>query len=164
MSLSLRYRDVSGEPKIRYRGPEGRITAVSRRSSAPSIATIIGPKGADGSAKGSSVLRETSAAVGGHRAVAPGADGRVAHVSKGDILADSILGITTGAAASGQNATIAIAGELTEVSWVWTIGPVWLGDDGLLTQVLATTGAIIRVGTAISADTIIIEPRLIARL
>lgn len=96
--------------------------------------------------------------------MAPGVDGRVAHVGKSDALADAVLGVTTGATSTGQTATIAIAGELTEVSWAWTPGPVWLGDDGLLTQVLATTGAIVRIGTAISADTIIIEPRLIARL
>lgn len=49
MSLALRYRDIPGEPTIRYRGPEGRITAVSRRSSAPSIAAVIGPQGPGGS-------------------------------------------------------------------------------------------------------------------
>jgi len=50
-------------------------------------------------------------------------------------IVNTVLGITTGAAAMGANVEIQTEGEYTEPSWTWTLGqPIFLGTNGLLTQ------------------------------
>jgi len=51
-----------------------------------------------------------------------------------------VIGITVNAAASGTNVAIAPSGELTETSWNWTPGAVFVGANGVLTQAPPASG------------------------
>ena len=51
-----------------------------------------------------------------------------------------VIGITVNAAASGANVAIAPSGELTEVSWNWIPGAVFVGANGFLTQTPPASG------------------------
>ena len=77
---------------------------------------------------------------------------------------DSIAGVTTGAASEDATVTIMANGEMTEGSWSWSPGPVWLGTSGTLTQTPPSSGSVVRVGTALGATTLFVEPRLLAIL
>ncbi len=76
-----------------------------------------------------------------------------------DTLANSVvIGISTTSATSGQNITIKTSGQITDASWNWTKGAIYLGANGALTQTAPTGGSIIvHVAKAITATTLIID-------
>ena len=76
-----------------------------------------------------------------------------------DSLANSVvIGISTTSASTGQNITIKTSGQITDASWNWTKGAIYLGANGSLTQTAPTGGSIIvHVAKAITATTLIID-------
>lgn len=162
MTLVLRWRKPAPTVPTRWRGPDGRVFAAAAAPTPRPIASVIGVPGPAGD---SAIVRAAGSAVGGHRAVRVAIDGNVVHASPGDPEVEATIGVTTGAAGGGDNVTVRTGGEMTEAGWAWTPGgAIFLADDGVLTQVLPTTDAIFRIGTATAATRILIEPRLIARL
>lgn len=123
-----------------------------------------GPQGVQGipGPVGSSALQyPAGAALGGHRMAVLNDAGQAIYADK-DIPAHAgkVLGMTTGAVALGDLATIQTGGELTEPSWAWTLDtPVWLGSNGLLTQATPTTGFSLIVGFPITATKLFINLR-----
>lgn len=87
----------------------------------------------------------------GHRAVYINASGASYASADSPTLARACVGITTGAAMSGDLITITTFGAIAEPSWAWSPGPVYLGLNGLLSQALPTSGSIVEVGIAVSA-------------
>ncbi|RZO82992.1 MAG: hypothetical protein EVA65_15735 [Oceanococcus sp.] len=87
--------------------------------------------------------------LGGHRAVYLAADG-LRYASASDTAnADATLGITVGAALTGEEARYRYDGELTFPGSPFTPrDPVWLGENGQLTQAPPTGGLSIVVGIA----------------
>lgn len=53
--------------------------------------------------------------------------------------AGTCVGISVLAADLGDPVTIVVSGTLSDVSWNWTPGPIFLGADGALTQTPPTT-------------------------
>ena len=76
-----------------------------------------------------------------------------------DSLANAVvIGISTTSASTGQNITIKTSGQITDASWNWTKGAIYLGANGSLTQTAPTGGSIIvHVAKAITATTLIID-------
>jgi hypothetical protein len=76
-----------------------------------------------------------------------------------DSLANAVvIGISTTAASTGQNITIKTSGQITDASWNWTKGSIYLGANGSLTQTAPTGGSIVvHVAKAITATTLIID-------
>ncbi len=76
-----------------------------------------------------------------------------------DSLANAVvIGISTTAASTGQNITIKTSGQITDASWNWTKGAIYLGANGTLTQTAPTGGSIVvHVAKAITATTLIID-------
>lgn len=70
---------------------------------------------------------------------------------------DDVLGVTTGSQTSGGYYAVAVAGFITLATWSWSVGRVYLGVDGALTQVVPTTGCVLEVGHAVSATSMIIR-------
>ena len=75
----------------------------------------------------------------------------------GDI--NNVLGVTTVAAAEGQQVTVKQAGTVNNNSWTWVSGAIYLGDR-VLTQTPPAAGFIQIVATATSATTILINVQL----
>lgn len=104
-------------------------------------------------------------AISGHRAVRFDAAGAVWLADKDSAaLAPLTAGISEGAAILGAQVAVRMLGTLVEPSWSWSAGPVWLGDDGQLTQTPPTTGALVQVGVPVSSTVLRIDPQLIAIL
>lgn len=107
---------------------------------------------------GAFIKRLAGEDVGGHRVV---------RNSSGSVrLADAataghgagILGITTGAASSGDEATVQVYGPLTEPTWTWTPNlPVYCGASGVLTQSAPDDGFVRQVAIAETATRIFID-------
>ena len=76
-----------------------------------------------------------------------------------DSLANAVvIGISTTSASTGQNITIKTSGQITDASWNWTKGAIYLGANGALTQTAPSGGSIIvHVAKAITATTLIID-------
>lgn len=81
--------------------------------------------------------------LGGDRLVYIDSSGQAKYASN-DVLSNTniVLGITVGAASIGTNVEIQLEGEYEEPSWSWTLEqPIFLGNNGLLTQTQPTAPA-----------------------
>lgn len=136
----------------------GAITVTT--SAPPEILTEItrGPQGIPGPAGDTTLWYEAGQILSGHRVVmieddkAYYADCTVPSHGK------RVLGITTGASVIGAQSRIQASGEMSESSWAWILdAPVWLGINGLLTQVIPTVGFSLIVGFPISSTKLLIR-------
>lgn len=121
-----------------------------------------GIKGDRGEAGATGITRVASIALGGHRLVANTIDGRLAYASNDDAQsAYTLLGITLSAVAPNGAVDVQSFGLVTEPSWTLTPNlPVYLGTNGLLTQVAPTAPAALFslvVGFAMSTTSIFLN-------
>lgn len=93
----------------------------------------------------------------GHRAIALTAEGKAIYADHTLSHSAVVIGITTGAAMAGATATVQTSGKLTEPSWNWVPGIVYVGTSGGLTQTAPTVGFVMAIGTALSATEIFIQ-------
>lgn len=114
-----------------------------------------GPPGPPGAAGGAALSLIAGTALGGHRAVRSLAG--VAVYADCQALADAnlVLGITQGAANSGAPVFVQVMGLMAEPSWSWVADlPVFVGQEGVLTQTPPEAGYRLIVGAATSATQI----------
>jgi hypothetical protein len=121
----------------------------------------VGPTGAAG---GTVVTRLAAQNLSGHRVVKTVDGGLADYASNSSVGdADVVLGITGGASAVGEEVDIYVLEEMEEPSWAWSVGPIFLGQNGGLTQAVPTAlggAAFIRqVATALSPTRILIQLR-----
>lgn len=120
-----------------------------------------GPEGAPGSAN---VTHPAGAALGGHRVVALNPSGQAVYADSSTSTALRVVGITVGAAAQGDLATMQVGGEMSEPSWSWDLSKaLFLGANGQIVQDAPATGACVLLGFPITATSIFIsiEPPII---
>lgn len=121
----------------------------------------VGPPGPSG---GHTIAftRVAAADVSGHRVVTPLADGTVAYAdSSSPASLNRPMWVTAGAAASGTEVPVVAFGEMTEPSWSWTPGPVWLGADGALTQDPPTPPMFLQqIGVADTPTSLFVDPQM----
>lgn len=92
------------------------------------------------------------------RAVTTNGAGEVVYASNATLSDAVVVGITETSASTGSQVNILTAGTITDGSWNWTKGPVYLGTNGMLTQVAPTNGSIVvHLGRAITSTTILID-------
>lgn len=120
----------------------------------------IGGQGPQGPAGASTTYLYMTAGMilSGHRVVCNSDIGLVYASASTVASASSIIGITTGAVLNGALAEVQIASTLEEPSWTWTINdPIFVGDNGLLTQIPPTSGYVCIIGFAVSSTKILID-------
>lgn len=112
----------------------------------------VGPQGPQGPPGiGNSVLVTATTAIGGNRAVMGDGAGSIAYADSSNLAhRGKCIGLTMTAASAGGTVEIAVSGDVTEPTWNWSLGPVYLGTNGLLTQTVPTSGYIQVIGTAMS--------------
>jgi hypothetical protein len=120
-----------------------------------------GPPGPPGPTGVPFITLPADGAIGGHRVVRAVAGGRAGYVETTDAgQANSAIGITTNAAADGDDLYIQFAGQLTEPSWSWELGmPVFIGAAGIPTQTLPGTGFVEVIAVVVSPTSIVIQPK-----
>ena len=122
----------------------------------PGYSKRINPLAGPGfSVSGSAIELVSVNALGGHRVVRSEA-GILRYVNQSDVNdATAVIGLTLNAVSAGGKVRIHLLGTVTESSWTWIPDqPLFVGDNGLLTQTAPSLGFSMLVGTAISADTI----------
>jgi len=72
----------------------------------------------------------------------------------------SIIGMTTEAVPAGINPIILFEGPHSDISWNWNVAvdvSLFLGANGLITQTPPTSGYVLRVGFATSAQSLFLH-------
>jgi hypothetical protein len=105
------------------------------------------------------LLMPAAVPLGGHRIVKAMGDGTVGYPSSdAPIDAQLLLGMTTGATPTiGGLAEIQTGGNANELSWTWFPGPIFCGDQGVMTQAVPEGAWLRQVGVAIGPTSIIID-------
>ncbi len=119
--------------------------------------TISGPQGPPGSSK--PILTFTAAvAIGGQRIVATDINGNMVYADN-LIAYKTIAGITTGAVVAGSLVSVLTFGEITDPSFNFDMSNtnIFLSVNGLFTQVVPTSGAIVKIGHVVKPDTIFLD-------
>ena len=92
------------------------------------------------------------------RAVTTNSSGEAVYASTDTLGNAQVVGITMGAASSGAQVGVKTFGPISDASWNWTKGPVFLGTNGALTQTAPSGGAIIvQVGRALTATQLFVD-------
>lgn len=120
----------------------------------------VGPPGAGGESS-LSVISQCVAGeiISGHRAVYK--KNESVYYADKDVEESvfGLLGISAGAALIGGAVNLVFAGELTEPSWNWVYpAPIFIGNNGILTQVTPASGWLVIIAKSISPTTIWVKP------
>lgn len=95
------------------------------------------------------------------RAVTTNSAGEAVYASSASIATAQVVGITLGAASSGQQVGVKTFGPMVDANWNWTKGAVYLSTNGQLTQTAPTGGAIVvQVGRALTATQLFVDVEL----
>jgi hypothetical protein len=136
---------------------EPQVTVVVSQQGPP------GPPGPPGPAGGGGAHQMTmtaATALGGHRVVIADNTGKARYPDRTNTAhADAVVGLTITSALAGESVTVQTAGDVVEGSWSWTPGPVWIGDNGLLTQTPPTAGWLQLFGVATAPNRVVLAPR-----
>ena len=116
---------------------------------------------ADTSQTISAIAGET---INGQSAVYIAADGKAYLADKTQATCRQTVGISTGAASIGAVVTIKVGGVITEPTWTWGLGPVWLTTAGQLSQTTPTVDYLMQVGVPVGPTKLRIEPLLVAKV
>ena len=119
-----------------------------------------GDKGDPGATSGMIVQYPVAYPMSGHRIVVLNENQEAIYASNSNPLhANKVIGMTTGAVISGDIG-IQTGGPLEEPSWSWTLDiPVWLTDNGFMTQTPPVSGFSLIVGFPISPTNLFISIR-----
>ena len=92
------------------------------------------------------------------RAVTTNASGQAIYASNDTLGNAQVVGITLGAANSGEQVGVKTFGPMSDAGWNWTKGAVYLGTNGQLTQTAPSGGAIsVQVGRALTATQLFVD-------
>lgn len=101
---------------------------------------------------------EAAQSISALRAITTDGNSNAVYATNTTASGSVVIGISTTSGNTGANINIQTAGTLTDASWNWSKGLVWLGTNGTLTQTVPTSGAyIVPIAKAITATTIIID-------
>lgn len=116
-----------------------------------------------GSGTAAAEVQTATAAVtlSGHRAVTPQADGSLIYADNATLAHRARpTWVTTAAAGAGSVTTAVSHGTVSEPSWSWAPGQVYLGANGVLTQTPPTKPAalfLVVVGMAVDPTTLFVH-------
>lgn len=99
--------------------------------------------------------------LGGHRVVVV-FDGNVDYADKDNPEHPHIVsGITTGAVNIDDDVLVTISGDVEEISWTWELNkPIFLGNNGQMTQIVPSTGFLLQIGYPVSATKMIVDIKM----
>ena len=126
----------------------------------------VGPQGPPG-LPGDLIVTDHLAgeALGGHRGVIVGSDNKVYYGDQSNPAHfNRVLGISTGAAAQDDQASVRVGGVMTEPSWNWDLDKfIYLGSNGLLTQTPPGSGFLLEMGWPINPTSMMVDIKLPVR-
>lgn len=119
---------------------------------------LPGPAGPAGPAGGEASIYTAAVILGGHRVVYLTSSATLDYAdSTNPAHANLVIGITLDAAASGAPVSVQHDGLLIDPSFTFTVGMVYVGTNGMMTQTPPTSGFLQVVGIAINATTLFVN-------
>ncbi len=99
--------------------------------------------------------------IGGNRAIIV-TDNKFYYASQSNLNhVNKVIGITTQSGIINSSIIVQSSGEMIEPSWNWDIDkPVYLGNNGLLTQTIPSTGFLLEMGIPNSNISLIIRIKI----
>lgn len=92
------------------------------------------------------------------RCITTNASGEAVYATPDSLANAVVIGISTTSGSLGDTIIVKTTGELSDASWSWTKGAIYLGANGTLTQTAPSGGSIVvHVAKAITATKIIID-------
>ena len=92
------------------------------------------------------------------RCITTNANGEAIYATPDTLANAVVIGISTTSGSAGDTITVKTTGELSDASWSWTKGAIYLGANGTLTQTAPSGGSIVvHVAKAITATKILID-------
>lgn len=122
-----------------------------------------GPQGPAGPAGGATLVK-TAIAISGHTVVAFDANGELIYADCVTGLPGSTIGVTEHAYAPGDDAVVKNAFVIEHSGWSFSPGPVFVGENGQLTQTLPPNAVFEQVvGTALSSTVlhVLVQPSIL---
>lgn len=138
------------------------VVAVERARTSVITRGVPGPRGLRGEpgpAGGARLVTVGATPLSGHSAVAQDAGGLLVYADcTRPIPQGAALGLLSSAYQAGDDAVVQTDYDIEHGGWAWTLGPVFLGSSGALTQ-SPTVGAVFLqvIGWAVSAARIRID-------
>ena len=105
------------------------------------------------------VIYAAGASISGHKVVRSLFGNKVIHADKNTLSdAVNILGISTNSAIVSDPVSVVTSGKIEEVTWSWIVdSPIYLGNNGTLTQIMPTTGFLLIMGVATSPTSMLVN-------
>lgn len=111
------------------------------------------------------VVVSAGEAISGHCAVVIGADGAALLASAATLDPGASVGVSTHAAVQGADLTVLLHGPLSAPGvWAWDVGAIFIGEGGALTQLPPSAGVLVRIGTAMGVNGVLVAPAILANL
>lgn len=140
-------REVQRPVQVSSPGPAG----------PPGAAGEQGPAGPAGQTEGSTFNLTAGETIHGRRVVLA-ANGQIHHPDIHNVAhATQVVGVALQAGNAGTVLGVRTAGTMTDSGWAWAPGPIYCGEQGVLTQDPGATGWLLAVGRALDATTIDID-------
>lgn len=135
-------------------------TVVEESDSPVTVVTEAGqgPPGPPGPSGVAIYTRQSTGALSAMRVVWEGETGAVSVLDSSDEdHIDLLCGLTLTATSDAGQVTVQRTGAVDDLAWNWTLGRVYLGADGALTQSPPSTGFDVLVGVAVSPTRLILN-------
>lgn len=92
------------------------------------------------------------------RCITTDANGEAKYATPDTLANALVIGISTTSGNTGDTIVVKTSGQMTDASWSWTKGAIYLGSNGTLTQTAPSAGSVVvHVAKAITATTIIVD-------
>lgn len=151
--------EVSGRYRFKLSGIGGGVTLIGNPTTPQTTGDgsgTPGPPGPPGPATPPVVL-VAAETIHGRRAV-KAVNGQAYHPSINiDDDAEQVIGIALNSSNIGGAVQVRTVGTVSEPSWTWNPGYVYVGSDGVLTQTPSANGWLLSIGKAINATTIDVD-------
>lgn len=141
------------------------VTAKTESSGGGSPPVIIYPPGTVFTNENTQFEFTSTVAISAPRVVYAGASGP--ELADKDTISqqDKIIGVTiTSASGAGEPVKVVTEGKIEDPSFTFSVGPIYLGVAGVITQVRPTTGLLVQIGVAISATLINVNIQMAIKL
>lgn len=120
------------------------------------VVLVVESGGSVGANVDTSLIAGTS--ISALRCITTDANGEAKYATPDTLANALVIGISTTSGNTGDTIVVKTSGQMTDASWSWTKGAIYLGANGTLTQTAPSAGDIVvHVAKAITATTIIVD-------
>lgn len=120
------------------------------------VVLVVESGGSVGANVDTSLIAGTS--ISALRCITTDANGEAKYATPDTLANALVIGISKTSGNAGDTIVVKTSEQMTDASWSWTKGAIYLGANGTLTQTAPSAGSVVvHVAKAITATTIIVD-------